>query len=114
MTKSAILKKAIDYIRFLKHQNQRFRDELRVLRKPIDPSSARLEDLLRPSVYSSPPHTDSGPSSPDEASAGGHCSSEPTGSPSSSSPSPSSVLSPPPAATAEYNEVRTEGCPVVV
>ncbi|KAF0299243.1 Sterol regulatory element-binding protein 1 [Amphibalanus amphitrite] len=102
MTKSAILKKAIDYIRFLKHQNQRFRDELRVLRKPIDPSSARLEDLLRPSVYSSPPHTDSGPSSPDEAS-GGPSSSEPTGSPSSSSPSPGSVLSPP-AVSTEYNE----------
>ncbi|XP_037071148.1 sterol regulatory element-binding protein 1-like [Pollicipes pollicipes] len=52
MTKSAILKKAIDYIRFLRHQNQRFREELRLLRKPLDPSTARLEDLLRPSRQS--------------------------------------------------------------
>lgn len=79
MTKSAILKKALDYIRHLRMQNQRLREELRLLRPPLDPATARLQDLLRPPVWDSPPHSaESGPSSPEQS---GATSSDGAGSP---------------------------------
>lgn len=71
MTKSLILRKAIDYIRFLRHQNQRLRQHLSATSPGlVTPAGSELAAREAPSrgwsSLTTPPHSDSSPSSPDE------------------------------------------------